>query len=102
MMGRRMGRPGLLGTMARTAVIAGTAQAVTGNVARRQHSRWEAQQAETVAQPAGAEPAPAAAAVAAPDPDDLISQLQRLGELKAAGVLDEAEFRAAKTKLLAG
>ena len=60
---RRAGRPGLIGTMARTAVISGTAQAVSGNVARRQHARWEAD-----AQGQQAQAAPQAAAPVAPAP----------------------------------
>ena len=102
MMGRRMGRPGLLGTVARTAVIAGTAQAVSGNVARRQHARWEAQQASAVeAVPQHSEHMPAAPPASA-DPGDLIGQLKQLADLKAAGVLDDAEFAAAKARLLGG
>lgn len=104
-MPRRMGRPGLVGTMARTAVISGTATAVSGNVARRQAGRAQAQQQQayteqqTVPAPA---PAPAAPpGQAAPAGNDLMSQLQQLADLKAAGVLDDAEFAAAKAKLLA-
>ncbi len=95
-MPRRFGRPGLVGTMARTAVIAGTAQAVTGNVARRQAARQQAQQ-----EPAPPPPAPAAAPVAtAPPADDLMAQLSRLADMKAQGLLTDAEFAAAKARLL--
>lgn len=93
----RRGRPGLIGTMARTAVISGTATAVSNNVNRRQYQR----QASRVAQSPPPPVAPAAPA-APPDAgrDDLVAQLQRLGDLKAAGILDDSEFAAAKAKLL--
>jgi hypothetical protein len=108
MMGRRMGRPGLVGMAARTAVVAGTATAVSGGVARRQNARaeskaqdqYDAQQQEQ--QQYAAPPAPVAEPAAADEStDDLIAQLKKLGELKEAGVLDEAEFQTAKAKLLA-
>ena len=84
--------PGLLRGMARTAVVAGTATAVSNRVSRRQANRW-AQQEE-----AAYEPTPAAAPVtAAPDP---IEQLKRLGELHQQGVLTDEEFAAEKAKLL--
>ncbi|MDF2805151.1 MAG: hypothetical protein K0S43_97 [Cellulosimicrobium sp.] len=111
---RRFGRPGLIGTAARTAVIAGTASATAGAVQRHQANRaqqsWEAQQAEAAQEQARieaaaqqaaaqyAQPAPAAP-VAAPQ-DDLLGQLERLGQLHASGVLSDAEFAAAKAKLL--
>lgn len=86
---------GLLRGMARTAVVAGTATAVSNRVSRRQYNRWSAddQQQQQYAEPAPA-PAPAAAA---PDP---IEQLKGLGELKAQGVLTDEEFAAAKAKIL--
>jgi Short C-terminal domain len=89
--------PGLLRGMARTAVVAGTATAVSNRVSRRQAQRWGAQDAygyEPEPQPA----APAAAAPPAPDP---IEQLKQLGELHAQGVLTDEEFAAQKAKLLA-
>ena len=106
MMGRRMGRPGLLGTAARTAVVAGTATAVSGNVARRQNARAQAKAEEQYAeQEQQQQYAAPPAAAPAPEPetstDDLIAQLKKLGDLKDAGVLDEAEFQTAKAKLLA-
>ena len=97
---------GLIGGMARTAVVAGTATAVSNRVSRRQAGRWAAQE-----QPAYAEPQPQYAAPppqyappppAAPSADDTLDQLQKLGELKAAGVLTEAEFAAQKAKILSG
>ncbi len=103
---RRRGRPGLLGTAARTAVVAGTATAVVGGVKHKQASKQEAaqqqeqnQQQEAAAQQAPAAPAPAAAP--ADDGDDLVAQLEKLASLKDSGVLSEAEFEAAKAKLLA-
>jgi hypothetical protein len=91
----RGGRPGLLATAARTAVIAGTAQAVTGAVANRQYQRRTAADGELVQTPpaVAAPPAPAA-------PEGLVEQLERLAGLRAAGVLDDAEFAAAKARLL--
>lgn len=84
--------------MARTAVISGTATAVSGNVQRRQmdRAREEAAQAQAVAPPPP-QPAPAAPVGVS---DDLIVQLSKLAELHAAGALDDAEFAAAKAQLL--
>jgi hypothetical protein len=97
---RRMGRPGLVGTMARTAAIAGTATAVSGGVSRRQQARAEASAPPPPA-PADAAPAPAApVAPAAPGSEELIDQLGKLADLKAQGLLDDAEFAAAKARLL--
>lgn len=89
----------LLRGVARTAVIAGTATAVSNRVSRRQADRWaqeddaQYQQQQQQYQ----EPAPAAAPAADP-----LEQLKQLGELKAAGVLTDAEFEAQKAKILAG
>ncbi len=92
--------PGLIRGVARTAVIAGTATAVSNRVSRRQASRWAAQDQDVYAQ----EPtyAPAPAAPAPPSTDQKIAQLRELAELKSAGVLSEAEFEAQKAKILAG
>ena len=84
----------LLRGVARTAVIAGTATAVSNRVSRRQANRWGQEE-----QGQYEEAAPAPAAAPAPDPLD---QLKQLGELKAAGVLTDAEFEAQKAKVLAG
>lgn len=111
---RRFGRPGLIGLAARTAVVAGTASAVQGAAMRNQEqksqSRYEQQQYEAAqqqaqidaaAQNAAAQYAPAAPAAAAPaGGDDLIAKLQQLASLKDSGVLSDAEFAAAKQKLL--
>lgn len=111
---RRRGRPGLIGLAARTAVVAGTATAVSGamqNSAQNKAIQQEqaaayqdqqqqaamqaaAQQAVAQAQPAQAPAAPAAPAV------DIVAELQKLAALKDAGVLDDAEFSAAKARLL--
>jgi hypothetical protein len=91
--------PGLLRGVARTAVVAGTATAVSGRVRRRQDSRWAQQEAPPQ------EAAPPAAAAAAPAPaagESMIDQLKELGELKSQGILTEEEFAAQKAKLLAG
>jgi hypothetical protein len=82
--------PGLLRGMARTAVIAGTATAVSNRVSRRQGERWAEQEAPP-------EPAPAAAPAAG---GSVIDQLKELGELKAQGVLTEEEFNEQKARLL--
>jgi hypothetical protein len=101
---RRRGRPGLVGTMARTAVVAGTATAVAGGVQRRQAGRADAaaqeQMQEMQAQQAQAAPPPPAAAPAAPAGGELMSDLEKLGQMRTAGLLDDAEFAAAKAKLL--
>lgn len=94
---------GLIGGMARTAVVAGTATAVSNRVSRRQAGRWAAQdqqqqqQYEPEPQYEQAPPPPPPAAEA-PDP---LEQLKKLGELKAAGILTEEEFAAQKAKILA-
>ena len=91
--------PGLLRGIARTAVIAGTATAVSNRVSRRQGNRWANQeQQQYAAQQDSAQAPPAPAAPPAPD---RLSQLKQLGELKAQGVLTDAEFDAEKAKILA-
>ncbi|MFJ3975317.1 SHOCT domain-containing protein [Streptomyces sp. NPDC090021] len=100
--------PGLLRGVARTAVVAGTATAVSNRVSRRQAGRWsqqEQQQAYEQQQAAAAPPPPppAPAAPAPPAGDDMTSkldQLQKLGELKAQGLLTEEEFTQQKSRLL--
>jgi len=101
---------GLIGGMARTAVVAGTATAVSNRVSRRQANRWSAQQEPAPPpQQQYQEPPPPAYAPPPPPPPppaddgpDMLDQLQKLGELRAAGVLTEAEFAAQKAKILAG
>ena len=96
---------GLIRGMARTAVVAGTATAVSNRVSRRQAGRWAEQDAQAYEQQQAAAPAapppPTAAAPAASNPD-LLGQLKQLGELRDAGVLTDAEFEAQTAKLLAG
>ena len=116
----RGGRPGLIGMAARTAVVAGTATAVSGRVAHRQNERyadqqaqeqaaaqqqWEAQQyqqqqyqaQQAAAQQAAPPPPPPPAAAGG---TDVVAELQKLATLKEQGILSDAEFAAAKAKLL--
>jgi Short C-terminal domain len=88
--------PGLLRGVARTAVVAGTATAVSNRVSRRQANRWSQQDEQQYAQeqPQYQQPAPAA-------PPDTVSQLKELAELKSQGILTDAEFEAQKAKILA-
>ncbi len=101
--------PGLLRGVARTAVIAGTATSVSNRVSRRQAGRWaeqdqQQQQQQYQEQAYQAPPAPPPAAPAAPaagsDMDAKLAQLKELGELKAQGILDDAEFEAQKDRIL--
>jgi hypothetical protein len=83
---------------ARTAVVAGTATAVSGRVARRQNNKYAAQdeqaaQEQVAAQPAYAPPPP-------PPADDSMEKLQQLAQLHSQGVLSDEEFAAAKAKAL--
>lgn len=99
---------GLLRGMARTAVVAGTATAVSNRVSRRQATRWQQQEydqqarAAYAAQPAPPPPQPQAAPSAPASDDSLSAQLERLADLKAQGVLTDEEFAAAKARLLNG
>ena len=89
--------PGLLRGMARTAMIAGTATAVSNRVSRRQYNRWAQQDAPSYpeSEPAATAPAPSSGG------KDRLAQLKELGELKAQGVLSEQEFAAEKARILA-
>ena len=94
----------LLRGMARTAVIAGTATAVSNRVSRRQANRWaqqddqqDAQQQQQYAAPPPAPPPPPAAPAR-----DQVAQLKDLAELKSQGILTDAEFEAQKARILAG
>jgi Short C-terminal domain len=97
--------PGLLRGMARTAVVAGTATAVSNRVSRRQARRWGAQEA-AYDEPAGYQqappppPPPAPAPAAAPAAADPIEQLKQLAALHSDGVLTDEEFAAQKAKIL--
>jgi hypothetical protein len=111
--------PGLLRGVARTAVVAGTATAVSNRVSRRQANRWAgqdqqaydeqqqqyaqqqyAQQQYAQQQYAQQQYAQQQAAPAAPARDP-IAQLKDLAELKSQGILTDAEFEAQKAKILA-
>jgi hypothetical protein len=95
--------PGLLRGVARTAVIAGTATAVSNRVSRRQANRWAAQEPQGYQeQQAYQEPAPAPAPAPASgaDMDAKLEQLRQLGELKSQGVLSEEELFAQKQRIL--
>jgi len=87
---------GLLRGVARTAVIAGTATAVSNRVSRRQAERWYGDDQQQAAE------APAPAAAPAAEAPDMMEQLKQLGELHTSGVLTDAEFEAQKAKILAG
>ncbi len=117
-MRRRAGRPGLLGTVARTAVIAKTAQAVTAGSQQRaveaqagRQALADAQQQQLVDQAAAAAAAqlqaqqptapPVPVAPAAASSGDRIAQLQALAELRGQGILTDAEFEAEKARILA-
>ena len=84
----------LLRTMARTAVIAGTATHVSNNVSRRQQERWQQGQEQQMAQQAPPQ------AAAAPEQDPM-ERLKELGSLKEQGILTDEEFAAQKARILA-
>ena len=86
---------GLVRMAARTAVVAGTATAVSGRVARRQNAKYEEQDAQQYEQQQAAAPPPAA-----PAEDDQTAKLQNLANLHAQGVLTDEEFAAGKAKIL--
>jgi hypothetical protein len=88
--------PGLLRGVARTAVVAGTATAVSNRVSRRQANKWADQDQQQYAQQAP----PPAPAPAAPAEGDMIAELKQLAELHDQGVLTDDEFAAQKAKLL--
>jgi Short C-terminal domain len=93
----------LLRGMARTAVIAGTATAVSNRVSRRQANRWSQQDDQQYAQQQYAPPPqPAAPAAPAAPARDQVAQLKDLAELKSQGILTDAEFEAQKARILAG
>ena len=93
--------PGLLRGVARTAVVAGTATAVSNRVSRRQAERWSAQDPQ--AQQQYAEPPPTAAPPgAAEGGKSRVEQLQDLAALKEQGVLTDEEFAAEKARILSG
>jgi hypothetical protein len=87
--------------VARTAVVAGTATAVSNRVSRRQANRWN-EQAEAGASEQQEMAPPASPAAAVDNTDDKLAQLKELGALRESGVLTDAEFEAQKAKILAG
>jgi hypothetical protein len=89
--------PGLLRGMARTAVVAGTATAVSGRVSRRQANRWAAKDAQAYEPPPQQYAPPPATGNGGSDP---IAQLKELAALKDQGVLTEDEFAAQKARIL--
>jgi hypothetical protein len=89
--------PGLIRGVARVAAVAGTATAVSNRVSRRQANRWSQQEQPAPAYMEAPPPPPASGGT-----DDKLAQLKDLGELKASGVLTDAEFEAQKAKILAG
>jgi hypothetical protein len=100
--------PGLLRGVARTAVVAGTATAVSGRVQRRQAEKF-ADRDQDIAANRGAGYAEGAASVAAPAApapapagggDDMLDQLAKLGQLHDSGVLTDEEFAAQKARIL--
>jgi hypothetical protein len=96
--------PGLLRGIARTAIVAGTATAVSNRVSRRQAGRWAEQDQQQMEQQwQHAQPAPPAAPAApspAPPTSDLITQLKELAQLKEEGILTEEEFTTQKQRIL--
>ena len=104
----RGGRPGLLGMAARTAVVAGTATAVSGAVVRNQQRRAAEQHARTLQTPVPPAPAPVDAPAAAGAStgraagDDFFAQVERLAALHQQGILTDDEFGLAKQRLLDG
>ncbi|MCZ4123375.1 SHOCT domain-containing protein [Streptomyces sp. H39-S7] len=92
---------GLLRGVARTAVVAGTATAVSNRVSRRQGGRWAQEEHQhALDQPAAAAPAPAAPAAPVMTMDTKIAQLKELGELRTQGLLTDAEFETQKSRIL--
>lgn len=100
--------PGLVRGVARTAVIAGTATAVSNRVSRRQAGRWaeqeqaQAYQQQQYQQPPQQQYAPPPPAPAAPAEDDMMAKLEQLGALHDKGILTDEEFAAEKAKVLNG
>ena len=92
--------PGLLRGVARTAVIAGTATAVSNRVSRRQANRWSSQDQQAYGQQGYEQAQPYDAPPPADDMDAKLAQLRELGELKSQGVLSEEEFAAQKRRIL--
>jgi hypothetical protein len=86
----------LLRGIARTAVVAGTATAVSNRVSRRQAGRWAAK-GSADSQPAADAPPPPRAGT---DTNTKLAQLRELGQLRDSGVVDDAEFELQKSQIL--
>jgi hypothetical protein len=93
--------PGLVRAVARTAVVAGTATAVSNRVSRRQAGRWAAQEQQQMADQQAMYAQQAAPPPVAAQPDK-VAMLRELAELRKQGVLTESEFAAQKQEILAG
>ena len=94
-------RGGLVRGVARTAVVAGTATAVSGRVARRQNNRWAAQEQAQYDQQAYEQQAPPPPPPpAAPAEDPSIAELEKLAQLHSQGILTDEEFSAKKAQIL--
>lgn len=94
----RMGRPGLLGTMARTAVVAGTATAVSDSVSRRAAQRADEQAQSQAGQYQAAQNHGAQQQAAAPS--DTMAKIRELADMRSQGLLTDGEFTAAKARIL--
>jgi hypothetical protein len=94
--------PGLLRAVARTAVVAGTATAVSNRVSRRQAQRWQQQGRDPYGQqqPADQEPPQDQPPPPPQQQQDMVQQLRDLAELKVQGILTEEEFAAQKARIL--
>ncbi len=92
--------PGLVGMAARTAVVAGTATAVSGRVGRRQANKYAEQDAQYTQQQTAAAMQGVDQAAAAPAADDPFEQIEKLSKLHESGALTDEEFAAAKAKIL--
>jgi hypothetical protein len=92
--------PGLIRGVARTAVVAGTATAVSNRVSRRQAGRWAAQEEQAYAQQQYTQPQYAPPPQPSGLSPEVLEQLKELGELKQQGILTEAEFQQQKSRLL--
>jgi Short C-terminal domain len=99
-LGRR--GPGLIGMAARTAVVAGTATAVSGRVARRQQRRYAGEDAAYMEQQAAAMERGVEQTAMAPPPGepDYVGELEQLAQLKSQGIISEEEFEAKKKQIL--
>jgi hypothetical protein len=94
--------PGLIRGVARTAVVAGTATAVSNRVSRRQAGRWAEQEQQQYAEQPPPQQQYVPAQPTGGDMDTKLAQLKELGQLKDQGVLSEMEFEIQKNRILNG